>query len=191
MSVFATVVLDDSPGAVTDEFVFTRTNTNGATFGIRVDAQTDKWQAQVRLTGSVATPRIISSDDVAETGVLVTLAVVYDGATLRLWVDGVLQADTDSNAGTLDQANPTGLHIGNHDTGDNAFDGSIFVVGAWNGPLTSLGIAGRSSDPLRMFRRRSAPIWKAPAPAVGMPGLLLKEANLGLSLIGGLIHGAT
>ena len=133
----------DTASPAENMFVLNRQNANPGTVGLLLEHGTQKWAAQVRLDGSESTVRIIYSNAVATTD-WTFLAMTYDGETLRLYVNGVLQADTFAISGTIDTDSFTSINIGRHPTSGRYFDGMIDNMMIYDRPLsaeeiTSLG----------------------------------------------------
>ena len=111
-----------SAPTVGGQVVFNRLNTLAGTVAIYSNNRGILWGAQIRLNGSEATDRTVYSD-----GPLTTewthVALTYDGSTLRMYVNGMLQADTLDVSGTIDTDSFTSINIGRHPTSGQYFDG--------------------------------------------------------------------
>jgi cysteine-rich repeat protein len=96
----------------------------------------DYFQFQIRLEGSEGTIREIFSDgDLVDTDWHHYVGT-YDGTTMKMYVDGVLQSQTLSISGLIDQDNPDTLTIGSHANIDRFWDGLIDDIIVFERALT-------------------------------------------------------
>lgn len=68
------------------------------------------------------------------------VAVTYDGAEIKLYIDGVLNGTTAAPRGGIDLTSDKGFYIG-YSAGGRQFDGAISEVRIWTKALTGLEIA--------------------------------------------------
>ncbi len=80
-------------------------------------------------------------------------AVTWGAAGMRMYIDGILQTDTDANTDGGGQ-NTVDLHIGSHSSSTwFTFPGSIDDVRIYNRALTEVEIYSLFSDPMAIFRK--------------------------------------
>ena len=105
------------------------------------------------MTGSTGTLRDVYSDAAAIDGEWVHLALVYNGADLRLYRDAVLQADIDTTAGTIDTANYVAYDIARHPTGSGYCEAAIDTLAIYDRGITPDDIAQLFSEPWAYYPR--------------------------------------
>ena len=120
-----------------------RYNTNPGTISIYHAAGTGKIAFQIRLDGSEGTARNIQSDE-AVTAEWTHVATTYDGSTMRLYINGVLQSQTLNVSGVLDTDSFTSVHIGQHPTNGEYYDGLIDDMRIYDRALSADEIAALS-----------------------------------------------
>jgi hypothetical protein len=128
------------------------TNLNNQAWNLLVNfgpLMIDGWAAQVQSTANV-------NDGRPHLGV-----GTYDGATIRLYLDGVLQG---SLGVTLSTTNTGTVYIGSQLLVGRYYQGSFDALAYWTRCLSPSEIAGLGPDPCAMLRpRRLVPILAASA----------------------------
>jgi len=115
-------------------------NTYPGTYTLYSDATTGKIGWHVRLEGSESTQRKVLSNSTYDTNWHHYVGV-YDGNTVKLYVDSVLQDDTYSISGTIDTDNQDYLGIGYRPNEEDQFwNGQICNVKIWNRALSETEI---------------------------------------------------
>jgi len=126
-------------GATASGFIFNRLMTQPGTYALNYyhggGGAAMRWGAQVRLEGSEETYRDVLSDAVPAIDEWVHLLSTYDGSSLKLYVNNVLQADMDNTAGAIDQDNPGVLMMGAHPTPTQYWGGKFADSRVYNRAL--------------------------------------------------------
>jgi len=103
-------------------------NTNAGNYAILVKGSIDSVGSQIRLDGDEGNIKTADVNNTLDTS-MYKYDVTYDGSTLKIYVDGVIQTDTASASGTIDKDNSGILSIGGHPTVSTVgFDGTIDEV---------------------------------------------------------------
>ena len=140
-------VKTDDPEPAQLMFVLNREMTYPGTYTLWLDNTNYKWGAQVRLDGDEANGVIVYSNNVATTD-WTHIAATYDGVYLKLYIDGVTQADTEKVAGFIDPDNSDILTLGAHTYFLLNFTGSIDDVRIYDRALSAdeIGILANEAD---------------------------------------------
>jgi len=140
-------VKPDDPEPSQRMFVLNREMTYPGTYTLWLDNINYKWGAHVRLDGDEANGILVYSKDVATTD-WTHIAAIYDGANLKLYIDGVLQPDTANVTGSIDPDNSGILILGAHASSLLNFAGSIDDVRIYDRALSAgeIGILANKSD---------------------------------------------
>jgi hypothetical protein len=93
--------------------VLNREMTKLGTYVLWLTSSTYKWAAQIRLDGSENSTIRIYSNDVATTD-WTHIAATYDGSVFKMYINGILQTDTNAAAGSIDKDYSNSLTIGSH-----------------------------------------------------------------------------
>ena len=112
--------------------ILTKKQTNEGTYSLNANASSNDFRFKILLDGSEGTARTIDSNDNILADVWYHIVGTYDGAIMKMYIDGVLQDDTLSIAGTIDVDNPGILTMGNRSDGANLFNGFIDDVRIYN-----------------------------------------------------------
>ncbi len=125
----------------TGQTLFNRRNTNPGTIAFYYGSSTSyKVQGQIRLDGSEGTARCVRADSAVTTD-WTHVALIYDGSTLKMYINGVLQSQTLQISGALDTDSFTSIFIGRHETVGEYFHGLIDNVRVYDRALSADEIA--------------------------------------------------
>ncbi len=134
VSVAAWVNFTNPSDGVSNEIYNRQNSSNAGAVAIRKDTS-GMYVFQLRLTGSTATIRSVSSNAAAGSGWHHVVGT-YDGSTIKLYIDGILQTSRQAIAGTVDTGTLNAIEIGRNPTGINYFNGKIDDVRVYNYALT-------------------------------------------------------
>ncbi len=163
-SLFTATALVRDPVATgsPNRFVFIRTNTNAGTVTLFRSDSTDKWRCSVRLDGDEGVSIRAESNFVATAGEWVYLAVVFDGATITLYRDGLAQEST-AAVGTADTDNYASFFVGQHSASTSRFLGDIAHFSYYSRALSADEIAHLYANPWDMFETSRAAVFPVAA----------------------------
>jgi hypothetical protein len=111
----------------TAKHVLNREMTKPGTYVLWLTSSTYKWGAQIRLDGDENNPIRIYSNDVATTD-WTHIAATYDGSVFKMYINGILQTDTNTAAGSIDKDYSNSLTIGSSPDPQLYFQGLIDEV---------------------------------------------------------------
>ncbi|MBN1764692.1 MAG: hypothetical protein JW860_05490 [Sedimentisphaerales bacterium] len=119
-----------------DMYVVNRQMTQSDTFSLYARESDNRWVARVRLNGEESTDVAVASNDPISSE-WTHLAATYDGAALKMYLNGIQQQEIVYHPGIIDPDYPGILRIGGHPEYDfnNNFNGLIDEVLIYNRAL--------------------------------------------------------
>ena len=122
----------DTPTDGLSRQMFVRTNTSAGTFNLR-KVTTNKFDVVMRVAN--LTQYTVTSDNDATSSWTQVLGT-YDGSTLKLYINGVLQSTSVSVSGSIDTAGTVLYNIGRNTSGLAYTNGKIAIASLYNRALT-------------------------------------------------------
>lgn len=160
---FQVWVRNKSPNDNLNQQLLARTNTNAGTFNL-LKRNTNVWGVNFRSAAAPAT-QVNLNGTLSATTSWTNVASTYDGTTIRLYINGVENANVVS-AGTIDTATFTAIDLMRNTTNAAYFGGQLGVVLAYNRGLNSTEILQNYDT----FKRRYA--YQPTISTIGHPFIL-------------------
>ncbi len=176
LSIAALVNLASNPGALTD-LIVGKTNTGssaGGGWGL-VQAGTNEGQNQIALflfDGAAPSPSFITTAAITPSE-WVHIVATWDGTmaagSIHIYFNGIDQAGTERNYGTMLLNNALVVNIMGSTGGTIQNTGRVAELGIWTRPISAGEVAFPAANPFIMIRQPDfSPFWDVAAPVGGI-----------------------